>query len=101
MKDFILFMYNDATNDAIANNSDRWGEYFSGLRSSGHFDGGSSIGSGLRLRKGGADRAATTDLEGFIRFRARDIDDARKFLAGNPVYEGGATVEIRELPIDG
>jgi hypothetical protein len=101
MKDFILLMYSDATSNSIANDADQWSKYFSGLRSSGHFDGGSSIGSGLRVRKGGADLASTTDLEGYIRLRANDIDAARKFLVGNPVYEGGGTVEIRELPVDG
>jgi hypothetical protein len=101
MKDFILLMYNDASDKPISNDSDRWGEYFSELRSSGHFDGGSSIGAGLRLRKGAADLAAAVDLEGFIRVRASDMDAARRFLLGNPVYEGGGTVEIRELPADG
>jgi hypothetical protein len=101
MKDFILFMYNDASDHAIAGDGKRWGEYFSVLRASGHFDGGSSIGAGLRLRKGHPDRAATAELDGFIRVRAEDIDAARRFLTGNPVYEGGGTVEIRELPVDG
>jgi hypothetical protein len=101
MKDFILFMYNDASDDAIAGDGSRWGEYFSSLRASGHFDGGSSIGAGLRMRKSHPDRAAETQLDGFIRVRAQDITAARRFLVGNPVYEGGGTVEIRELPVDG
>ena len=101
MKDFILFMYKDASDASIASDGNRWGEYLSSLRSTGYFDGGSSIGSGLRVRKGCADLDAAADLDGFIRVRATDIDAARKFLAGNPVYEGGGTVEIRELPVDG
>jgi hypothetical protein len=30
--------------------------------------------------------------------QADSIDDARRFLEGNPVFEAGGTVEIRELP---
>jgi hypothetical protein len=29
---------------------------------------------------------------------ARDLAHARSLLPGNPVYEAGGTVEIRELP---
>jgi hypothetical protein len=31
---------------------------------------------------------------------ATDFDDARTLIAGNPVYEAGGTIEIRELPRD-
>lgn len=101
MKEFILLMYNDATDQSVASSGDRWGEYLAGLRASGHFDGGSSIGAGLRLRKGQADRPSAAELDGFIRVRAQDLVAARTFLVGNPVYEGGGTVEIRELAVDG
>lgn len=101
MKEFVLFMYKHASDDSVAGDGDRWGEYFSRLRASGHFDGGSSIGSGLRLRKGYPDVAASAELDGFIRVRAEDLEAARQFLAGNPIYEGGGTVDIRELPVDG
>ncbi|MGK5054417.1 hypothetical protein [Janthinobacterium sp. RB2P8] len=30
--------------------------------------------------------------------QAESIDDAKKFLLGNPVLNAGGTVEIRELP---
>ncbi len=100
MKDFILLMYNDATNAGIASDGNRWAEYLSRLRSSGHFEGGSSIGAGVQVRKDCADIAATSKLDGFIRVRALDVDAARHLLAGNPIYEGGGTVEIRELPVD-
>jgi hypothetical protein len=101
MREFILLMFNDARDNTITGDGRRWEDYFSGLRASGRFDGGSSIGSGVRLRKGSDDRSAQLELDGFIRVRAVDIDDARRFLVGNPVYEGGGTVEIRELPVDG
>ena len=100
MKDFILFMYNDSTNQVAANDGDKWGEYLAGLRSSGQFEGGSSIGSGLHVRKGHSDRPSTPELNGFIRVRAEGLESARNFLAGNPIYEAGGTVEIRELPPD-
>ncbi len=101
MKDFIIHVYDDASDTAIANDSKRWGAYLSGLRASGNFDGDSSIGSGLRKCKGYADAPAATKLDGFIRVLATDINAARQYLTGNPVYEGGGTVEIRELPVDG
>jgi hypothetical protein len=101
MKDFILFTYNDASDESIASDGNRWSEYLTSLRSSGYFDGGSSIGSGLRVRKGHPDLSATLEMDGFIRVRAEDINAARRFLAGNPVYEGGGTIDIRELLVDG
>jgi len=42
--------------------------------------------------------ALTAHLSGFIRIAASSLDDALKLLAGNPVFEAGGTVEIRELP---
>jgi len=100
MKDFILFMYGDATDRVAANDGDKWGKYFARLRSSGQFEGGSSIGSGLHVRKGHPERPSTPELNGFLRIRAEDLIGARAFLAGNPIYEAGGTVEIRELPPD-
>jgi hypothetical protein len=97
MKDFILFMYNDATDRVAADDERRWEAYLSSLRGSGQFDGGSSIGAGIHLRRGHADRPSSTDLSGFIRIRADSLEGARGFLQGNPVYEAGGTVEIREL----
>jgi hypothetical protein len=40
-------------------------------------------------------------LSGYIRISAGDLDEARGLLAGNPVFEAGGTVEIRELPRTG
>lgn len=100
MKEFILFMHNDATDPAIADDGGLWGRYIAALRGTGQFDGGSSIGAGLCVKKGLADRPAIADLSGFIRIRASSHDEARKFLAGNPVYEAGGTVEIRELLVE-
>jgi hypothetical protein len=100
MKEFILLMHNNAVDLAAADDGERWNEYLSGLRSSGRFGGGSLIDQGLELRKGSLDKPSSLDLTGFIRVRAESMATARRFLTGNPVYEAGGTVEIRELPVE-
>ena len=90
-------MYNDSSDSLAAGDNEKWGEYITNLRKSGRFDGGSSIGIGERLRKNESPSAANSALSGFIRLRAENIGQARQFLVGNPSYEAGATVEIREL----
>jgi hypothetical protein len=42
--------------------------------------------------------ASTSHLSGFIRVVADSLDHARTLVVGNPVFESGGTVEIRELP---
>jgi hypothetical protein len=100
MKDFILFMYDDAPDLVAASDGASWRSYFSTLHASGQFDGGSSIGSGKRFRKNCPDQDSGMSMSGFIRVRAADLAHAKVFLAGNPIYEAGGTVEIRELPRD-
>jgi hypothetical protein len=97
VNDYILFMHNDAPDSNAAGDGDAWGAYLSGLRASGQFDGGSSIGAGERVQKHQPTSAASMELMGFIRVRAESFADARRFVTGNPVYEAGGTVEIREL----
>ena len=91
-------MHQDDSNLEAAYDPDQWARYISQLRSTGKFDGGSSIGQGERLRKGQLSQPSDTHLSGFIRIRAANLDGAKELLAGNPVYEAGGTVEIRELP---
>lgn len=43
---------------------------------------------------------ATRESDGTAWGPARDLEHAREYLDGNPVYEAGGTVEIRELPRD-
>jgi len=62
------------------------------------FEGGSAIGGGVCERKHGAAPPITAHLTGYIRVKAKDLAEARTLLAGNPVFETGGTVEIRELP---
>lgn len=97
LHDYMLLMHNDAASEPP---SELWDEYFSFLYASQRFEGGSSIGSGAAFRKQGAGMPARNSdhLSGFIRISATSLADAKRFLVGNPVYESGGTVEIRELP---
>lgn len=97
MNDYILLMYNDVPEPHRRPGND-WGAYFDKLRQAAAFQGGSSIGGGVCVRKTGASPDITGHIAGYIRIRAADLDAARALLAGNPVYEAGGTVEIRELP---
>ncbi|MES1976350.1 MAG: hypothetical protein V4472_28165 [Pseudomonadota bacterium] len=97
MRDFMILMHDDATSEP---SSDLWRTWFSSLRDSQRFDGGSSIGMGETYRKLGVPGHASSHLTGFVRVRAESLGEARRFLAGNPVFECGGTVEIRELPRD-
>jgi len=91
--DFILLMHADAPPGP-----QDWEPYLKRLRASGAFQGGSAIGDGECVRKDGKAAPITAHLGGYIRIIAQDMTDARTFLEGNPVYEAGGTVEIRELP---
>jgi len=94
MAEYILFMHNDVVADDWA----PWESYLQTLKRSGVFEGGSEIGEGICVRKAGAPPPITKHLAGYIRVTAANIDHAKSLLAGNPHFEAGATVEIRELP---
>lgn len=100
MNDYILLMHGDSTDLAAADDSSRWDNYFTVLHESGLFDGGSAIGDGLAFRKTGKPGPGSAHLSGYIRLRATNLEHAQSFLSGNPVYEAGGTVEVRELPRD-
>ena len=100
MNDYLLLMHEDAADAGIANDGARWGAYLAGLWASGGFDGGSSIGPGAVFRQSGKPAPLSVALGGYLRVRAASVEDAQRFLAGNPVYEAGGSVEIRELPRD-
>lgn len=95
MRDFILFMHDDTIE---APSPAMWSSYFAALRRLGVFEGGSTIGPGETFRKQGAAGASHDHLAGYIRVRAKSLAAARELLVGNPVFECGGTVEIRELP---
>jgi hypothetical protein len=94
MNDYIFLMHDDAPNL----NNDDWGPYLAKLQHSGQFSGGSAIGDGECCNKVRSARGVTAHLTGYIRVQAESLEDAKRLLDGNPVYEAGGTVEIRKLP---
>lgn len=97
MNEYILFMHDDVVDRSIADDGARWERYIASLRTSGQFEGGSSIGPGMLCKKSRANHDATRTINGYIKLRAENVEAAQRFLAGNPVYEAGGTVEVREL----
>ncbi len=96
MPDYLFLMHDDVV-ESRPDGGD-WGAYLARLGAAGHLQGGSAIGSGICARKSGAAPAITSHLTGFIRVSADSLEHARSLIAGNPVYEAGGTVEIRDLP---
>ncbi len=99
MAQYILLMHDDSPNEVGGEAA--WGDYLARLRALGCFEGGSAIGAGACVRKCGDVPPVTATLSGFIRITADGLEDACVLVAGNPVYEAGGTVEIRELPRTG
>lgn len=93
MPEYMFLMHDDASD-----NANDWQPYLSRLQGDGHFEGGSAIGHGICVRKDGDAPAVTAHLAGYIRVNADDLAHAKSMLAGNPHFEAGGTVEIRELP---
>jgi len=93
MPEYIFLMHGDS----VAGEAP-WEPYLRKLQESGVLRGGSAIGDGVCARKRGAPGPLTGRLVGFIRVKADGLDAARGLLPGNPVFEAGGTVEIRELP---
>lgn len=78
-----------------------WGPYIAGLVEKGVMRGGSAMGRGECVRKSGDAPDISRQISGYIKIEAADIEAAKALLAGNPVYEAGGVVEIRELPVTG
>ena len=97
MPDYILLMHDDVV---APETPEMWDHYLTTLRAAGVFEGGSSIGRGVALRNSAAAAPLSAQLVGFIRVTAPDDAAARRLVDGNPVYECGGTVEVRELPRD-
>jgi hypothetical protein len=93
MAEYMLLMHDDAIS-----NDDAWDPYIQKLQQRGSFEGGSAIGKGICARKSGEPASVTAHLTGYIRVNADSIDQAKLLLTGNPHFEAGGTVEIRELP---
>ncbi len=96
MTDYIFLMHKDAITDV----ADDWELYIKKLQQGGYFQGGSTIGQGECARKGSVVPQISAHLTGFIRVEADSLEQAKCLLIGNPVFEAGGTVEIRELPQD-
>jgi hypothetical protein len=94
MTDYILLMHDDAVTGELG----EWGAYLQTLERRGVFEGGSAIGDGVCMRKAGTAPGTTSHLTGYIRITVGSLEDAKSPLAGNPHFEAGGTVEIRELP---
>jgi hypothetical protein len=93
MTEYIFLMHDDAIDD-----ENTWGPYLDRLKQGGFFEGGSAIGGGVCARKSGELPPVTVHLTGYIRVNADSLDHAKSLLTGNPLFEAGGTVEIRELP---
>ena len=95
MSDYLMLMHNDPPRAA---SDDDWATYVEALAKTGKLRGGSAIGGGVCRRKSGTAPSITAHIGGFIRVEAESLADVEALLAGNPVFENGGTVEIRELP---
>ena len=95
MTEYIFLMHADAI-DYV--DEDAWGPYLDKLKGGGFLQDGSAIGDGVCARKSGAPASVTEHLTGYVRVNADSLDQAKSLLIGNPVFEAGGTVEIRELP---
>jgi hypothetical protein len=93
MRRFMFLMHGDTT---TTEDFEAWGPYLSNLQSGGHFDGGSSIGSGETYRTRPKPQPLS-ELAGYFIVGVEDLAGARAFLRDNPTYVAGGTVEIREL----
>lgn len=98
MIDYLFLMHDDVSQRSIEPGDDAWGPYLAKLRTLGQFEGGSSMGGGVCLNKAGTQVELSRHLVGFIRVSAESLERARELVIGNPVFEAGGTVEIRELP---
>ncbi|MBL8574843.1 MAG: hypothetical protein JNM13_14300 [Hyphomicrobiaceae bacterium] len=99
MPDFVLLMHDDATDQRAADDPALWNAYVMHLIEADALEGGSAFGGGITLRKGDRTPAPVSRIAGFMRIEAADLAAARALIPGNPVYEAGGTVEIRELPV--
>lgn len=96
MNDYLFLMHADAS-DTASDTRHTWPEYLAMLQGAGVLQGGSAIGDGVCVSRRGAQGDITRHITGYVKVRAESLDAARALLAGNPVYEAGGTVEIREL----
>jgi hypothetical protein len=75
-----------------------WGLYIDRLVAQGVMRGGSAMGDGVCVRKSGEVPGITAHIGGYIKVEVDSLESAKALLPGNPVYEAGGVIEIRELP---
>ena len=100
MKEFLILNYNDVTDSRLANDPERWSNYVAMLHSRNALVDGSALGDGIQCQIGQPDRSAISGLDGVLRIRAASLAAARDCLHGNPTWDAGGTVEIREWVTD-
>ena len=93
MADFIYLMHEAEPADPAA-----WQAYIDGLNDKGVLRGGSAIGKGVCLKRDGHAPPISSHIVGYVRIEVDDMATAQALLAGNPVYEAGGVIEVRELP---
>ena len=93
MTDFIYLMHEAEPADPAA-----WEAYVGALNAKGVLRGGSAIGRGLCLKKHGHAPPISSHIVGYLRIEVEDMAAAQALLIGNPVYEAGGVIEVRELP---
>lgn len=93
--EWIMLMHNDAQVDVLDGN---WPSYIARLSNLSALRGGSAIGPGICIRKLSPVPEVTAKIVGYVKVEAPTIEAAKSLLEGNPVFEAGGTVEIRELP---
>jgi hypothetical protein len=93
MADFIYLMHEAEPADPTA-----WEAYIVALNAKGVLRGGSAIGRGACLKKDGHAPPISSHIVGYVRIEVDDMAAAEALLAGNPVYEAGGVIEVRELP---
>jgi hypothetical protein len=98
MNEYLLLMHGGTPEGRRERDADEWAVYFAKLRKAGVFQGGSAIGDGVCMSKSSSTPGITAHLVGYIRVRAESLAEARELVTGNPVFEAGGVVEIRELP---
>ncbi len=101
MTEYLFLMHGGTAKTEGAGGHADWGPYIDSLKTAGALQGGSAMGGGVCVRKDGGAPEITRHLTGYIKVEAETLDAARALLDGNPVYEAGGVVEIRELPVTG
>jgi len=94
MHDYLMLIHNDPVRSYRESD---WEAYIQTLVKSGTFRGSGVIGSGVCRRKSGTAPPITARIGSYIRLHAESLAEVESLLAGNPVFENGGTVELREL----